>query len=90
LGNWAFWYTVFYLIGGHPLACTLFTGAMFWITFVRIFNYTGHGKGEHKHVDGLDFDRSNLSINQWRPGYFRRRMAQQFIIYILQVQELAF
>ena len=70
LGNWAFWYMVFYFIGGHALACTLFTGAMFWITFVRIFNYTGHGKGEHKHVDGLDFDRSNLSINQWRPGYF--------------------
>jgi stearoyl-CoA desaturase (delta-9 desaturase) len=70
LGNWAFWYTMFYLIGGHALACTFFTGAMFWITFVRIFNYTGHGKGEEKHIDGLDFDRSNLSINQWRPGYF--------------------
>ena len=70
LGNWAFWYTLFYLIGGHPLACVLFTGAMFWYAFVRIFNYTGHGKGEDKHVDGLDFDRSNLSINQWRPGFF--------------------
>jgi len=70
LGNWAFWYMIFYFIGGHALACTLFTGAMFWITFVRIFNYTGHGKGEEKHVDGLDFDKSNLSINQWRPGYF--------------------
>jgi len=71
LCNWAFWYTVFYLIGGHALACTLFTGAMFWVALVRIFNYTGHGKGEEdKHVDGLDFDRSNLSINQWRPGFF--------------------
>ena len=68
--NWTFWYSMFYLMGGHGLACALFTGAMFWITLVRIFNYTGHGKGEEKHVDGLDFDRSNLSINQWRPGYF--------------------
>ncbi len=68
--NWIFWYLLFYFIGGHGLACTLFTGAMFWITFVRIFNYTGHGKGEEKHVDGVDFDRRNLSINQWRPGYF--------------------
>ncbi len=70
LVNWAFWYTTFFLIGGHGLACTFFGAAMFWFIFVRIFNYTGHGKGEEKHVDGLDFDRSNLSINQWRPGYF--------------------
>ena len=27
-------------------------------------------KGEVKHVDGIDFDRSNLSINQMRPGLF--------------------
>ena len=70
LGNWAFWYTIFFLIGGHGLACTLFSAAMFWFVLVRAFNYTGHGKGEVKHADGLDFDRSNLSINQWRPGYF--------------------
>lgn len=71
LGNWTFWYLLLYFIGGHGLACTLFTGAMFWFALVRIFNYTGHGKGEEgKHVDGLDFDRSNLSINQWRPGFF--------------------
>jgi len=70
LGNWAFWYLFLFVIGGHALACALFTGAMFWFIFVRAFNYTGHGKGEDKHVDGLDFDRSNLSVNQWRPGYF--------------------
>lgn len=68
--NWAFWYTTFFLIGGHALATTLFAAAMIWFIGVRAFNYTGHGKGEEKHVDGLDFDRSNLSINQWRPGYF--------------------
>ena len=66
--NWAFWYAILYFIGGHALACSLFSGAFLWFVLVRAFNYTGHGKGEHKHVDGIDFDRSNLSINQTRPG----------------------
>ena len=43
---------------------------MLWFIFVRAFNYTGHAKGEKKHVDGIDFDRSNLSVNQTRPGLF--------------------
>jgi stearoyl-CoA desaturase (delta-9 desaturase) len=68
--NWSFWYTMFYLIGGHGLACALFSGAMVWVIGVRAFNYTGHGGGEVKHVDGVDYDRSNLSINQTRPGLF--------------------
>jgi stearoyl-CoA desaturase (delta-9 desaturase) len=68
--NWAFWYAIFYFIGGHGLACALFGAAMFWFVLVRAFNYTGHGKGSSKHVDGIDFDRSNLSINQTRPGLF--------------------
>ena len=66
--NWSFWYLVFFLIGGHALACALFTAAMLWFVLVRAFNYTGHGKGEAKHKDGVDFDRSNLSLNQTRPG----------------------
>jgi len=66
--NWVFWYSVLYFIGGHALACALFSAAMLWIVFVRAFNYTGHGKGKEKHVDGLDYDRSNLAINQSRPG----------------------
>jgi stearoyl-CoA desaturase (delta-9 desaturase) len=48
----------------------LFSGALFWYVLVRAFNYTGHGSGHNKHVDGVDFDRSNLSINQTRPGIF--------------------
>lgn len=68
--NWTLWYSIFYFIGGHALACTMFGAAMFWFIFVRAFNYTGHGKGEVKHKDGIDFDRSNLSINQTRPGLF--------------------
>jgi stearoyl-CoA desaturase (delta-9 desaturase) len=68
--NWAFWYGAFYLMGGHALACAAFSGALFWFVFVRAFNYTGHGKGEVKHQEGVDFDRRNLSINQLRPGLF--------------------
>lgn len=70
IANWSFWYGIFYLAGGHALACALFSGAMFWFVLVRAFNYTGHGKGEIKHVDGVDFDRQNLSVNQMRPGLF--------------------
>jgi stearoyl-CoA desaturase (delta-9 desaturase) len=68
--NWSFWYAAFYLMNGHGLACAMFGAAMFWMIFVRMFNYTGHGKGEVKHIDGIDYDRSNLSINQTRPGLF--------------------
>ena len=68
--NWSFWYTIFLLIGGHALACTFFSAALFWFALVPAFNFTGHGSGEEKHVDGVDYDRSNLSINQVRPGYF--------------------
>lgn len=66
--NWAAWYGILYLIGGHALACAIFSAAMLWFVLVRAFNYTGHGKGEEAHVDGVDFDRSNLSVNQLRPG----------------------
>lgn len=70
IGNWAFWYAVFFALGGHGLACALFSAAIIWFIGVRAFNYTGHGKGEVKHVDGVDFDKSNLSVNQLRPGLF--------------------
>jgi len=68
--NWTFWFAAFYLIGGLGLVCALFSAALFWFVLVRAFNYTGHGKGEKKHVEGVDFDRSNLSVNQLRPGLF--------------------
>lgn len=70
LSNWAFWYTTFFVIGGHAMATAGFSAAMFWFVLVRAFNYTGHGKGGIKHKEGIDFDRSNLSINQTRPGWF--------------------
>ncbi|MBS1606215.1 MAG: fatty acid desaturase [Bacteroidetes bacterium] len=68
LMNWAFWIAVLFLIGGPALVCAIFSAAFLWFTFVRAFNYTGHGGGEKKHREGIDFDRSNLSINQSRPG----------------------
>jgi stearoyl-CoA desaturase (delta-9 desaturase) len=68
--NWACWYAIFYWIGGNALACALFSAGMLWFVLVRAFNYTGHGKGEAHHRDGIDFDRSNLSLNQTRPGLF--------------------
>ncbi len=66
--NWTLWYSIFYLIGGHSLACALFSGAAIWVVGVRTFNYTGHGKGEDKHRDGLDYNRNDMSVNQYRPG----------------------
>jgi fatty-acid desaturase len=66
--NWSFWYGIFFLIGGHALACTLFAGALIWALGVRTFNYEGHGKGEDKREDGMDFNRSDMSINQYWPG----------------------
>lgn len=66
--NWVFWYAVFYLIGGHGLACALFGGAFVWAVGVRTFNYEGHGKGEDKRTDGIDYNRKDMSINQIWPG----------------------
>ena len=68
--NWSFWFALSYFIGGFGITCALFSGAMFWFVFVRAFNYTGHGKGKDKHKSGIDFDHSNLSLNQTRPGLF--------------------
>jgi stearoyl-CoA desaturase (delta-9 desaturase) len=66
--NWGFWYLMFYLIGGHGLACALFGGAFFWAVGVRTFNYEGHGKGKDLRKDGIDFNRKDMSINQLWPG----------------------
>jgi sn-1 stearoyl-lipid 9-desaturase len=67
--NWAFWYGVFYLLGGHPLANTMFAAAGTWAIGVRTFNYEGHGKGKDRRREGIDFNWADLSVNQMWPGY---------------------
>lgn len=67
--NWAFWYTVFFLIGGHALACTLFGAAGFWAVGVRTFNYDGHAKGKDKQREGIDYNSNDKSVNQLWPGF---------------------
>lgn len=66
--SWSFWYLVFFLLGGHALACTLFGAAGFWAVGVRTFNYEGHGKGEHVQREGTDYNQKDMSVNQLWPG----------------------
>ena len=68
LANWGFWGAVFYALGGMPLVCALFGGACVWAVGVRTFNYGAHGAGENLQVDGEDFHRRDMSINQIWPG----------------------
>jgi len=68
LSNWIFWFGAFYLMGGMPLAVTLFGWSAVWAVGVRTFNYDGHGGGKDKRKEGIDFNRSDLSINQVWPG----------------------
>jgi stearoyl-CoA desaturase (delta-9 desaturase) len=66
--NWAFWGTVFYLLGGLPLLFAIFGWTEIWAVGIRTYNYSGHGGGKDLRREGDDFDRSNLSINQVWPG----------------------
>ncbi|MBZ0121783.1 MAG: fatty acid desaturase, partial [Sandaracinaceae bacterium] len=68
-GNWAFWYGVFYLAGGHALATAIFGSAMIWAVGIRTFNYASHGSGKNRQRDGIDFSRRDRSINQLWPGF---------------------
>jgi stearoyl-CoA desaturase (delta-9 desaturase) len=67
--NWAFWYGVFFAVGGHALATALFGASFFWAFGIRTFNYDGHGGGRDARRTGHDFNRNDLSINQMWPGY---------------------
>jgi fatty-acid desaturase len=67
--NWAFWYAAFFAVGGHALATAMFGASAVWAIGIRTYNYDGHGGGKDKRVDGVDFNRDDLSINQIWPGY---------------------
>ncbi|MEO6851682.1 MAG: fatty acid desaturase [Mucilaginibacter sp.] len=69
LCNWTFWYAIFFLIGGHALACTLFGAAGFWAVGVRTFNFEGHAKGSGVQREGIDFNNKDKSVNQIWPGF---------------------
>jgi fatty-acid desaturase len=66
--NWSFWFGAFYLLGGIGIACAIFGSAAIWAVGVRTFNYEGHGKGEDKRQEGVDYNRKDMSINQLWPG----------------------
>ena len=68
VANWAFWGAVFWLIGGPALVCAIFGGAFAWVIGVRTFNFGAHGSGHDQRVDGEDFYRGDMSINQFWPG----------------------
>jgi len=68
ISMWVFWYAAFFTLGGHSLATALFAGAGVWSFGIRLFNYGGHADGKILHVDGEDFCRDNLAINQRWPG----------------------
>ncbi len=66
--NWAAWYGILYLIGGHALSCTIFAACGVWAVGVRTFNFDGHGAGKDKRQEGIDFYTKDKSINQLWPG----------------------
>jgi sn-1 stearoyl-lipid 9-desaturase len=66
--NWAFWYGAFFLIGGHALACAIFGMSALWAIGIRDFNYDAHGCGKDKRKEGIDFNKRDLSINQFFAG----------------------
>jgi fatty-acid desaturase len=67
--NWAFWFAVFFAIGGVSLAIAIFGCAAIWAFGVRTYNYDGHGRGKDQRQDGIDFNRRDFSVNQVWPGY---------------------
>lgn len=66
----SFWCSVFYLVGGLPLLAAWFAVQFSWHAIVRDFNFRGHGTHEKpSQVDGWDFDRKSLALNQRFYGY---------------------
>ena len=67
--NWGFWFCVFFLIGGFPLATAIFGCSAVWAFGVRTYNYDGHGGGKDRRKKGSDFNQKDFSVNQLWPGY---------------------
>ena len=67
--NWGFWFAFFVWVGGVPLALAVFSGAFAWSLGIRTYNYSAHGSGKDIRVDGWDFNRRDLSVNQYWSGF---------------------
>jgi stearoyl-CoA desaturase (delta-9 desaturase) len=66
--NWGLNFALFYALGGMPLAIAIFGMAGVWAFGVRTYNYDGHGRGQDRRKDGVDFNRDDRSVNQIWPG----------------------
>lgn len=74
LARWAFatslWLAFWYVVGGTPLLMTWLAVQFCWHAAVRDFNFRGHGTSEKPgQVDGWDFDRKTLAVNQRFYGF---------------------
>ena len=74
LARWVFanlsWGIVWGLAGGMPLLMAWLAAQFSWHVVVRDFNFRGHGTPERQNqVDGRDFDRKSLALNQRIYGY---------------------
>ena len=47
----------------------MFGWAAVWAVGIRAHNFDLHAGGKDRRRDGVDFDRRNLAINHWWPGF---------------------
>ncbi len=63
-GNWLFWGTVLWALGGWSWVFGVFGWSAAWMWGIRNFNFRAHGRGEDLRIDGEDFHRGDLSVNR--------------------------
>ena len=63
-GNWLFWGTVLWGLGGWSLVLGVFGWCSAWLWGIRNFNLRAHGRGEDLRVEGEDLHRGDLSVNR--------------------------
>ncbi|RZA09748.1 MAG: acyl-CoA desaturase [Proteobacteria bacterium] len=67
--NWGFWFLAFYFLGGMGLVTALFGAAGVWGLAYRTFNFYAHGGGKDRRRHGRDFNRADLSVNNFYSGF---------------------
>jgi len=68
--NYAFWGTVFYLLGGWLFVFAIWGTSSLWIFSIRTFNYQAHGGGKDLRKVGRDFNTEDLSLNTSLSRFF--------------------